>query len=79
MFPRVVPGEQITLSYLYFPPITWNLVNNYVKSDEGMATVITVLPARQFPKWVVNIQRLLVVLGFAAVTYFGIALLRLVL
>jgi hypothetical protein len=79
VFPQLVPGEQVTLSYLYFPPITWNLVNSYVKSDEGMATVITVLPSRQLPKWQANVQRLLIVLGFAAAIYLAIEAARLML
>jgi len=69
VLPNLVPGEQVTISYLYFPPITWNQINSYVKSDEGMATHITVLPTRQYPRWVLRISRLLLVVGVVATVY----------
>lgn len=47
VFPTLVPKEQVTISYLYFPPLTWNQVNAYAKSDEGFAKVITVIPMAQ--------------------------------
>src|SRR2546425_927663 len=36
-FPSLVPKEQVTVSYLYFPPLIWNQINSYVKSDSGQA------------------------------------------
>ena len=49
VFPRLTPGEQLTVSYLYFPPVTWDRVNGIIKSDEGFAKVIRVLPTQQYP------------------------------
>lgn len=69
ILPILVPGEQVTISYLYYPPITWNQINSYVKSDEGMATQIAVLPTRQYPKWVVRIGRFLLIVGVVATVY----------
>ncbi len=43
--PVLTPGEQVTISYLYFPPLTWHGVNTYVKSDEVMGKAINVMPA----------------------------------
>ena len=63
------PGQMVTLSYLYFPPITFNLINMPISSDEVMARQILVLPTRQPPRWWVLLRRLLVVLGLAAVVY----------
>ncbi len=37
VIPQLVPKEQVTISYLYFPPTTLNLINSYTKSDEGFA------------------------------------------
>lgn len=51
LFPVLVPGEQVTISYLYFPPLTWNLINSSVRSDEGLAKVLNVLPTPQLPAW----------------------------
>lgn len=43
--PVLVPNEQVSISYLYFPPITWGQINGWVKCDEGMAKVIKVIPS----------------------------------
>lgn len=44
--PSLVPGEQITISYLYWPPLTYDHINTYVKSD-GFAKVLRVIPTPQ--------------------------------
>src|SRR2546426_531525 len=69
VLPTLVPGEQVTISYLYPAPITWNQINSYVKSDEGMATVITVLPTRQYPRWAIRIGRVVLFSGVVALLY----------
>lgn len=51
LFPVLVPQEQVTISYLYFPPLTWNQINSSVRSDEGIARVLNVLPTPQLPTW----------------------------
>jgi hypothetical protein len=51
VFPVLVPGQQVTISYLYFPPLLYLQINLPVRSDEGMARVINVLPTPQRPKW----------------------------
>lgn len=68
-FPTLVPGEQITVTYLYYSPVFWQNVNSYTKSDEGFARVLSVLPAPQPPQWAVYSVRLLVVVGSATVLY----------
>jgi hypothetical protein len=50
--PRLSAKEQIIISYLYEPPLVVNQINTYVKSDDGLAKVIQVLPMQQFPRWV---------------------------
>jgi len=69
LFPTLVPSEQITVTYLYYPPVFWQNVNSYTKSDEGFAKVLSVLPAPQPPQWVVRSVRFLVVVGSATVLY----------
>ena len=51
VIPTLVPSEQITISYLYFPPLTVAQVNGGIKSDQGFAHQIPVLLQRQYPKW----------------------------
>ena len=44
LFDRLVPNEQVSISYLYFPPLTANQILTTVISDEGFATVQNVVP-----------------------------------
>jgi hypothetical protein len=64
--PILAPGDQLTVSYLYAPPLLWNQTNTHVKCDEGIARVLNVLPTPQQPRWVIRIM--LVVLFVGAVT-----------
>lgn len=69
LFPVIVPQKQITISYLYFPPVTWGQINTHVESDEGPVKVITVLPQPQYSKWLINSLRLLIVVGGISLLY----------
>ena len=69
VIPIVVPDQYLTVSYLYFPPVTYDEVNNGVKFDEGFATPIPVLLQRQYPPWLTNIARTLLILGMATLLY----------
>jgi len=51
LIPTLVPGEEIAISYLYFPPVTFAGVNAGIKCDQGFAQAIPVLLQRQRPKW----------------------------
>jgi hypothetical protein len=74
--PLLVPGEQITISYLYWPPVTYAQVNTYVKSDDGFAKVLRVIPTPQSPKWVLATIWALVTLGAITALYFLSLLIR---
>lgn len=80
VFPVLVPNKQITITYLYYPPVTWGQVNAYTKSDEGLARVISVLPAPQPPRWFVRTAWVLIFVGFVASVHlliqFGLWLMR---
>lgn len=67
--PVLVPGEQVTISYLYAPPLTWNVINGWVKSDEGMARSISVIPSSPPPKPVIFILWALTFLGASTLVY----------
>jgi hypothetical protein len=76
LIPTMVPSEQLTISYLYFPPLTYANVNAGIKSDEGFATQIPVLLQRQYPKWMSRLSVVLVLLGLGAVVYAAIKTIR---
>lgn len=69
VFPTLVPDEQISISYLYFPPLLWSHVHIHTKSDEGFARVLHVLPTPQYPRWQVRFLQVLVLLGAVSVLY----------
>lgn len=76
VFPTLVPKEQITISYLYFPPVTWDQINGPIKSDEGLANIIQVLPTRQYPKWFNRVVVGLMLIGLIAIIYVIFIILR---
>ena len=76
LFPSLVAGEQVTVSYLYFPPVTGDQVNGLVKSDEGLAKVIQVIPMRQYPRWVNKLGAVLLFSGSISVLYVLVVLVR---
>lgn len=68
---QLVPNEQITLNYLYWPPLLWSQIHAYTKSDEGFAKVINVLPTPQLPNWAISsIWTLMVIGGMTALYLF---------
>ncbi len=69
VFPTLVPNEQVTITYLYFPPVTYNQINSYTKSDEGMARIITVLPTPMQPMWLLRTAAAVLLLGVVAALY----------
>ena len=69
VMPTLVPNEQVTISYLYFPPTTWKQINGPVKSDEGLARVLQVLPTEQYPMWFNRLAAGLILIGLIALVY----------
>lgn len=76
VIPVLVPGEQITVSYLYFPPVTVDRVNAGIKSDHGFAQQIPVLLQRQYPPWVTRLSAALGLIGIVAVLYLAVIAVR---
>lgn len=72
LIPKLVPGEQVTVSYLYFPPLTWGQINAYTKSDEGLARIIDVMPTPLPSKWFVRGLWVLVFVGATALLYLAV-------
>jgi len=67
--PTLVPNEQVSISYLYFPPITWQQINSYTKSDECMAKTITIIPSPQWNKALLYFTWSLVFIGASVLLY----------
>lgn len=52
-FESLAPRQFITISYLYFPPVTFHSINQFVRFDEGEAKIIQVAPFQVRPKvWI---------------------------
>jgi hypothetical protein len=69
LIPTLVPGEEITISYLYFPPLTFGEVNAGIKCDQGFAQAIPVLLQRQYPRWFNLTAAALMFAGLVSVIY----------
>ncbi len=67
--PTLAPGDQLTVSYLYPPPLLWNQTNTYVKCDEGIASVLNVLPTPQQPRWILRIMGVVLIVGALTIIY----------
>lgn len=69
VIPALVPKEQVTISYLYFPPLTWDKINIFTKSDEGLAKIINVMPTPQLSKWLIFLIWFLMFIGASFLLY----------
>lgn len=67
VIPTLVPKEQITISYLYFPPLTYDKVNKGIKCDQGFAQQIEVALQTKPKKWIMAIIWFLIIFG--AITF----------
>ena len=77
-FSTLVPKETVTISYLYYPPVTYQQVNSQVAHDEGLAKPIPVLLTKQYPRWQLRILAFLTLLGTVAFIYLIIWLIRVI-
>ena len=69
VIPTLVPGEQITVSYLYFAPVTFDQINAGIISNEGFARQIPVLLQRVYPRWLSRTLAALILIGLIWVVY----------
>jgi hypothetical protein len=72
IIPTLVPGEQINISYLYFPPAVWSQVHSYCKSDEMTAKYINVIPSVQPNKFQLVVIWGLLFMGVSTLVYWAI-------
>lgn len=69
VIPTLIPGEQITVSYLYFPPLVYKQINAGIKCDQGFAKEIPVLLRRQFHPWITRLAGVLILVGLITTLY----------
>lgn len=69
LFPALIPGEQLTIQYLYFPPMLYNQINTPPRSDEGYARFPNVLPTPQLSKPIMYLFRGLLFVGVVTIVY----------
>jgi hypothetical protein len=74
LIPILVPREQITINYLYYPPLIWREVNTTEKSEEGLARRVGILLTRRHPKWFRFLSVVMFLLGLATFIYWIIRL-----
>ena len=72
VIPTLVPGEQINISYLYFPPEVWSQIHSYCKSDEMAAKYINIIPAAQLNKLQLAAIWSLLFIGASTLVYWAI-------
>lgn len=69
LIPTLVPGEQVNISYLYWPPVTWNQIHSYCKCDETNAKYLNVAPTQQLNKIQKSLIWSLIFIGASTVVY----------
>lgn len=69
LIPTLVPEEQVNISYLYFPPITWKQINSYCKSDEMQAKYVNVIPSPRPAKPLIALLWTLIFIGASTTIY----------
>lgn len=65
VIPTLAPNESLTVSYLYFPTLTWQHINSYAKSDEGLVTYPNVVPTIQQNRLFIIGRWILLIIGIS--------------
>ena len=73
-FPTLTPKKEITISYLYFPPDTWEGINTHIESDEGKAKAVHVLLQPQPKPIVLKVIWFLIIVGLITSVYGAVEL-----
>lgn len=69
VFPVLVPGDAVSISYLYGGDLTFHRVNRSIRSDEGVGKVVNVVPQQVFPRPVIWLAQALMWIGASVVIY----------
>ncbi len=74
VIPRITPKKEFAISYLYFPPVTYDQIRSNVESDTGPAKIVNVRLQQIFPRWVNFLVGSSMLLGLIAFIYITIEL-----
>ncbi len=69
VIPKLVPGQLVVISYLYYPPLLWNEVHAGIRSDEGFARQQEMQLQRKYPTWINVVAAVAFLIGCLAVLY----------
>ncbi|PSU89954.1 hypothetical protein C0W35_18290 [Photobacterium kishitanii] len=69
VIPNLVPKKEVTITYLYYPPVTWNQINTSVEDEEGLAKVVLMTARQVINPWLKRSIALLVFIGLVTVIY----------
>jgi len=69
VFPVLVPKQEVTISYLYFPPLYYNQILGNVLSNEGMAKILQIVPTPRPNPFVSWTHGFLATVGGSVVVY----------
>lgn len=69
VFPTLVQNEQVSISYLYFPPVVFSQIHAGIRHSNGFATEVAALPTPQYPPWMRKGLWVLLILGIIAFFY----------
>ncbi|MEJ1382019.1 MAG: hypothetical protein RPT95_13815 [Candidatus Sedimenticola sp. (ex Thyasira tokunagai)] len=76
VIPQITPKREYTISYLYFPPVTYNQISSVIESDAGPAKIVNVRLQQIFPRWVYFLVGSSMLLGLIAFIYIVFELVR---
>jgi hypothetical protein len=76
VFPTLVPNEQVSISYLYFPPVVYSQIHAGIRHSDGFATEVTALPTQLYSAWIIRSLWVLLALGGAVALYIGFEIVR---
>lgn len=76
LIPVLAPRQQVTISYLYYPPLRFDQINLAIRCDEGLARQLNVLPTPQMRRWRLWLLRVLIAIGAITVIAGGVLLVR---
>ena len=69
VIPKLVPKQQIVISYLYYPPVTYAQINAGVRCDEGFATPVEMAISEKPARWAIAVGWLGFALGCLTALY----------
>lgn len=70
VFETLSPKEQVTIAYLYYPPLTYSDINTVVRSDDGLVQILPITTyTRVYPPLVRGLVLCFLAIGVATVVF----------